>query len=250
MKSPLGVILRAEPNDRLESAARLERSIGRPVELRVAPEARNPAAARNAALGALRSEYATFLDENDLQTTFLGLAGRLLDRAPSLDFVTSWGGGAPLREEPVGRPVSLAALLARPWLVHIPTVLRVSAWRRAGGYDEGLDGAEEVDLLLRLVQTGGLGEAVPDGLLRCRPWDRGPTWAHPHAYGIAARLFEKHRQLFAAEWEAALHGKEWIIRDLFALRRETDGRFRAVVEEAQSVERELERVRAALARSE
>jgi hypothetical protein len=280
-RAPLAVVVHASaPTERLPELARgLPPLAGRAVELIVAGAAREleaaraladgraPAAAswrfaegahdaatpalRNAALAcaeAAGAAYAVFLDERALESTFLAQACRVLDRRPDAAFVTAWLAGVPARAGSLEQPVPPAALLARPWFAHVPTVLRVSAWRAAGGFDERMIGCDDVDLLIRLVDAGGAALAIAEARLPDRAWGAPFDWLSDGAEAAARRLFERHAARFDEAWDATLTGMERITRELYGERAPADARVIERSRELERVEAERARVDAVLAR--
>ncbi len=201
------------PDDRdgAAIAASLQRLTGRSVELVIAPAEISPAAMRNRALRRAHAPYVTFLDEPPT-SSFYDAAARLLDARPELAFVTGWGDAVPSRLDPEPRPATVKALIGRPWFGQVPTVFRHAAWHQVGGFDERLDGVEELDLWLRLLgeDRGGLVVETPE--LRHAPW--GPAPPASAREPAARRLFEKHRALFERELEGILLARERTVREL------------------------------------
>ena len=224
------------------------RATGRPVELlalAAEPNAR-AAALRNRGLARATQPYVAFVDPaNDLESSFLEHACRLLDREPA-EFVTAWADALPLAGDTEPRACEPAWLLQRPWFAHVPSVMRRAAVERAGGWDESLAACEDADLLLRL--SGGL--ALVDARPRHRPWGPGVEWDHDDAPAAFRRFYQKHRARFEAEWERVLVGKERLARELFAHRRGVDARWRSLHVELTSLGEELARARAELRRLE
>jgi hypothetical protein len=222
--------------------AALERLAGRAVEIVVAD-------GRDAAVRAARAEYCVFVDPADaLDSSFLEQACRLLDRDPALVFVTSWVDGVPLHHDSVARAIDAAALLARPWFAHVPTVFRRAAWERAGGFDESLAAAADVDLLVRVLADGGAALGLAEARLRDRAWGPPFDWETEGAAAVARRFCDKHRALIEAHWEAVLLGKERITRELYAVRAPLEDRTRDLVRELDGLAHDLAAARARLTR--
>jgi hypothetical protein len=191
---------------------------GRPIEIVTTDGEGAPGALRNRALAAATAPYIAFAVEPP-RTAFLEVAARLLDGDPAVSFVTGWGDALPLRHDPSPRPATVAALLGRCWFSHTPALFRRHACLAAGGFDESLPGAEELDLLLRLLD-GGRGLVVEDPVLRHRPWGTAPAPNAGDATVAAGRLlFEKHRARFEAHFAAILVAKERTVRELVERRR-------------------------------
>ena len=246
MKARLAAIYALEPAASTKDM--LEQLVGRPVEVRIAPALEPVAAAKNAALSATEAPYAVFLDEQQgVGPSFLTLACRLLDRDSALEFVTSWASGAPLVNDPAPRDLELAGLFSRPLCAHVPTVYRVDAWRSAGGFDEALRVGEELDLLARRLAPGR-GAAIPEAILRVRPWGSAPDYDEGIVRQSAELLLARHAARFSDDLSPLLLGKERIIRELFAVRAEADARFRALEEALRESQGELARVTSEITR--
>jgi hypothetical protein len=211
----------------------------------VAAAASTPAS-RNAAVSAARADRFVFVGELP-PAQLLAPACALLDRRPDVACVTAWVDGLPGRGS-VATPLGIADLLARPWIPHAPTVMRKDAWLRAGGFDESLTGCEDVDLLLRVLLGGDVVLGLADPGLHDRAWGPGFDWLTDGAGAVVRRLYEKHRALFEARWDAALLGKERIVRELYEARAVVDERVRTLARRAAALDEERALLEAALTR--
>jgi glycosyl transferase family 2 len=161
------------------------------------------AAARNRALAESSGAYVCALDADDrLDPSFLEKTVAVLDRDPSITFVSAW----------------LRAFGAETWewkpeccdlatLVGENTVLTAALVRReavltAGGYDPAMpeQGDEDWDLWLTLVERGGRGVIVPEVLFhyRQRPGSMSRhCWHGPGHLPLARHRVDKHRDAYA-----------------------------------------------------
>jgi hypothetical protein len=190
-------------------AATLAAHSARDVSWLAAEAVTPPARARNHALARTTAPYVAFFDPPGA-AAFCDAAARLLDAHPEIDFVTGWGEGLPAAGQPP-QSASLAALVGRPWFSPVPTLFRRAAWQAAGGYDEALVAGEELDLALRLLESGR------GGLVLAWP-HLAPAWggwpAAADCESAAARLFAKHRGRLEQQLADVLVAKERTVREL------------------------------------
>lgn len=133
------------------------------------------AAALNAGLAAIDSEYVARMDADDVSLpTRLAQQLAFLDSHPEIAVVGSRvaaiedGGGIRRVREVASEPEAVArALPLRNAIVHPSTMMRTAVLRAAGGYREEFRYSQDYDLWLRLVATEQLAN-MPDVLLHYR----------------------------------------------------------------------------------
>jgi glycogen(starch) synthase len=184
-----------------EVLAGLEREAAdRGLPLRVMrQENRGLAGARNAGLEAVRSEFVSFLDGDDLiDPTFYELALDLLRRDEGLGGVAAWsdmfGEGVPPGFW--NAPQAEFPLLLVENTVFVPCMLRTAVLRDLGGYDAGQRyNYEDWELSVRLLASGRPIVTIPRYLQRYRV--RGDsllrTMSAVQNQGMRERLLAKHR---------------------------------------------------------
>jgi glycosyltransferase involved in cell wall biosynthesis len=160
------------------------------------------AAARNLGISHATGEYLCALDADDrLEPAYFAKAVPLLDADPSLTFVSCW-----LRtfgdEEWEWTPSEWAL----PGLLWEDTILTAALVRRdavlaAGGYDEQMpvQGHEDWDLWLTLVERGHRGTIIPEVLFNYRRRAGSMSshcWNGPGHLPLAEYQIAKHRQTY------------------------------------------------------
>ena len=139
-------------------------------------EHKGPAAARNRAIEATDSEYIAFMDADDLcEPRRLDLQLRKLENqnldlvASALRFIDEWGWPIPglWACPPNARNHYWASLLERNWIGTPSVMLRSSALRSAGLFDEEFTHAEDYDLWLRIGRSHSIGY-IEAPLVQCR----------------------------------------------------------------------------------
>jgi glycosyltransferase involved in cell wall biosynthesis len=168
------------------------------------------AAARNAAIARSTGEYLCALDADDrLDPSYLGKAVDVLDRDPSVTFVSAW-----LRvfgdEEWDWKPERCDL----PTLLWENTVLTAALVRRdavisAGGYDAAMpvQGDEDWDLWLRLVAQGHRGVILRQSLFnyRKRPGSMSAnSWYGPGHLPLTKYRITKHEAIYREYLEEVL----------------------------------------------
>lgn len=125
------------------------------------------AVARNRGIAAARAERIALLDGDDRYTPdYLSKMIERLDRDPALGFVTCDARlfGAPAFEgklfsqlEPQQEPLTLERVIRRQFKVFGASIMRCAALVDVGGYDRSLRSAEDLDLWIRILETGWSG---------------------------------------------------------------------------------------------
>jgi glycosyltransferase involved in cell wall biosynthesis len=142
--------------------------------------------ARNRAVAAARAPLIAFLDGDDrLEPDYLSAMVAAIEADPRLGFVTcdAFNFGIPEREghlfsryaSQIG-PVTLDRVLSRRFNVFIGSVLRRSAFDQVGGFDVSLRTAEDLDLWIRILEAGWLGDYVPRPLSWYRRRSGSLSW--------------------------------------------------------------------------
>jgi len=157
------------------------------------------ASARNRALAESSGVYVCALDADDrLDPAFLARTTAVLDRDPSVTFVSTWlrAFGTESWEWKPER-CDLATLLGENTVLTAALVRR-DALVAAGGYDAGMpvQGDEDWDLWLTLVTRGHRGAIVPEVLFYYRRRDGSMSrdcWHGPGHMPLARYRMTKHR---------------------------------------------------------
>jgi glycosyltransferase involved in cell wall biosynthesis len=167
---------------------------------------RGLAAARNLALAESAGRYVCALDADDrLAPGYLARTVAVLEADPGLAFVSTW-----LRmfgdEEGLWRPerCDLVALLAED-TVHTAALARRAAVEAVGGWDGamGVQGYEDWDLWLSIVERGGRGVILPEVLFEYRR--RADSMSAICSYGEGhVRLMDYMLRKHAASYRAHL----------------------------------------------
>ena len=198
---------------------------------------------RNAAASRACGRYLVFLSATEpCVTSFFELAVRALERDPNLAFVASWHLGLPTALDRPLQPLESAALLGRPWFVHVPSVFRRELVASLSGFDEGLSGLEDLDFWLRALAAGKRGGAIEAPGLAGEPLPPSARRTDAGARDVARVLFERHRELFEANAAEIVLGKERVVQELFGATRTVDLAAHGLRREALRLTRLLERV--------
>ena len=218
-------------------------------------------AARNHGVRDSAGELLCCLDADDrLHPEWLAKAVAALDRDPGLSFVSHWL-HAFGDEEWDWKPTDCGF----PALLDVNTVngaalVRRAAWDAVGGQDETLrEGCEDLDFWISLVERGHRGAILPEILFFYRRRSASMSRAlvgdaHRRLY---RQLIDRHPESYArhlpALWLRRQRDLGRCRRDLDALDVEWDDWLAVRLEdrrsEAAAVVRELEQVRAAIARA-
>lgn len=136
------------------------------------------ASARNRGIQLARGRFIALLDGDDMyEPEYLERMSAELERDPSIAFVSCDATmfGVPEREgrrfsefEPQNEPISLERILLRQFNVFVMCMIRADAARAAGGFTTELRAAEDLDLWIRLLATGGRAAHVNAPLARYR----------------------------------------------------------------------------------
>jgi glycosyltransferase involved in cell wall biosynthesis len=136
------------------------------------------ATARNRGIERAAGRYLTFLDSDDMiEPSYVGEMVGALEADPSLAFVCCDGTmfGVADREgrrfsefEPQVPPVTLERVLTRKFTVLVAATVRADVVRSVGGFAEQLRSAEDFDLWLRILMSGGKAAYRPRPLFRYR----------------------------------------------------------------------------------
>jgi peptidoglycan/xylan/chitin deacetylase (PgdA/CDA1 family)/SAM-dependent methyltransferase len=223
------------------------------VRLVEVPKSASPGAARNAGVRAAAAPLVVFLEPGDtMDPRFLERAEAVFAGDRRVAFVAAW-----VRRAGVDAPgfvwvppgVDLLTLLARPDAVGAGIVVRKSAWRKGGGFDEALPALEDHDFLLRVVQAGGRGFVLEEALVQ-RPLRLASRRERERREGRRAEalrgLFERHRAALEADPAGLLAEQERAIAELTARHAPLDTRRQARVSELAALDAEIARLEAAL----
>jgi mycofactocin system glycosyltransferase len=186
------------------------------------PTNRGPAAARNAGLAEVTTPLVAFVDTDvDLEPDWLDkLLPHFSDPSVALvaPRVISAEGPTMLgRYESVRSPLDLGGqrgrIAAGTRISYVPAaalVVRASALRAIGGFDESLRTGEDVDMVWRLIEAGHRCRYEPASPVRHRPRATLSAWARQRiAYGRSAAVLERRHPgsvapLRMSGWSAAV----------------------------------------------
>jgi O-antigen biosynthesis protein len=157
------------------------------------------AAATNAALSVATGEFVAMLDHDDeLAPEALYEVVRLLNRLPATDLIYSDEDkldAAGERLDPHFKPDwSPEHFRSVMYLCHL-LVIRASLVRDLGGLRSGVDGAQDYDLVLRVIERTSRVEHIPRVLYHWRKVARstaGSGWAKPLAITAGQRALQQH----------------------------------------------------------
>jgi hypothetical protein len=146
---------------------------------------------------ARRGDFLTFLDADDeVLPTFV--EATLAAYRPGKWVYTDWLDGSGAGETPVSAPRC-------PWMPGtrnvITTLLKTVDVQAVGGFDETMDGLEDSDLYLRLLQSGVCGLKVPEPLFRYNKEGDGSHsrssafYGSPGFHAVMARFQDTYREL-------------------------------------------------------
>lgn len=192
-------------------------------------ENRGCGAARNAALRAARGRYAALLDCDDIwEPEYLSVQVGILDRDPTVDVVYANAliiGDVPdagrlfMDVNPSDGDVTLESLISARCTVMVSVTARRESLIRAGMFDESLRSAEDFDLWLRIVESGGRIVYHRKQLVRYRrrhgSLSSDPLWMHQNALLVFDKL-ERTVQLSDRE-HAALRRQRAQVRAMVQL---------------------------------
>ena len=208
---------------------------------------RGVAAARNAGIAVASGRYLCALDADDLVAPrYFEKAVALLNADPALAFVSSWletfGDESWIWKQ---ERCDLPALL-RECTVCTAALVRVAVVRSVGGYDERMpiQGYEDWDLWLRIVEAGFAGTIVPEVLFRYRrhAGTMSKTCMAGEAHVTLMRyLYDKHREHYERHLPELLRAQDAAIADIL---RENDALERQVQRAGKLLERRRRKHRA------
>jgi peptidoglycan/xylan/chitin deacetylase (PgdA/CDA1 family)/glycosyltransferase involved in cell wall biosynthesis len=197
---------------------------------------RGPGAARNLGVRLTSAPYVVRLDADDLLApTYLERLSDVLDTRPDLEFVTcalKAFGDADYTWTPP--PNTFVDILTRGG-PHVSTMFRRTAWERVGGFHEALEGYEDQDFWLSIVESGGRGEVLLEPLLlyRVREGSRYQRAIQPERASRRVRVIgERHKASLQQHYKELLLEHERFLQDLDRYRLELDARIADLDREA------------------
>lgn len=195
-------IIVVDPGSTDESTRRLLAEYRRPGTRVLATERRRAGGARNFGIARARGRYILCLDADDvLEPDCLEKTSRVLDDDPSVGLVTFWYTIFGRSEGRVFHgSVSHADFLAENCAC-TASLFRREAWERAGGYDEELEGYEDWDFWLGILEHGYRAHLLREYLFRYR--DRAGGKHHSsdsdeRRTAIVARIIARHEKSLRA----------------------------------------------------
>lgn len=139
---------------------------------------RGPSAARNRALAVCDTPFVSMVDGDDrYREDYLALMLAAFEADPGLAFVTSdavmfgtpaFDGRLFSAMQPQAGPITLERVLRREYNVCGGSMVRREAMAAVGGYDETLRSSEDLDLWIRILETGRRGGRVDAPLIQYR----------------------------------------------------------------------------------
>jgi glycosyltransferase involved in cell wall biosynthesis/SAM-dependent methyltransferase len=181
-------------------------------------------AARNAGIQLARGRYICCLDADDrLKPAFLEKAGRILDDAADIGFVSCYyetfdNDHAVYRYDGCRFP----ELLVQNEVV-VVSVFRKEAWRKTGGYYTGLKAMEDWDFWIGILEQGYRGTVIPDILFeyRARVGSMYSVARRPENYSVTAgQIVERHQQSYRTHYLDVLRLKTSQFAELLAVRQQ------------------------------
>jgi glycosyltransferase involved in cell wall biosynthesis len=172
-------------------------------------------AARNAGTARARGRYICCLDADDLlEPACLEKAAAVMDRDPGVGIVTFW---FDVFGETTGRVAPESASLA-DFLVDncacTASLFRREAWEKVGGYDEALEGYEDWDFWIGILEQGYRAEIVKESLFRYRDRAGGKHRASDRGErrdAIMRCIIRRHEQSFREHAVEVISGKDRLL---------------------------------------
>ena len=200
----------------------------RPKTRVMSTENRGLARARNLGISMSRGQYVCTLDADDkLHPAHLERTVRVLDENPALSFASMWlqafGGEDWIwKQERCDLPTLLGECT-----VCTAALMRASALRAVGGFDEGMpdQGYEDWDLWITLVASGYEGTIIPEVLFyyrrRAGSMSSICCFGEPHQR-LTRYLVEKHRDSYDRHMIDVLLRKERDLSEVLRTNLETE----------------------------
>lgn len=185
--------------------------------------------ARNRAIATSCAPYIALLDGDDAyEPRYLATMLGAIEPRPEVGFVTCDAVFTGLPDRAGQRfsrfhaqtgEITLERVLRRDFNVFIGCAMRRAAFEAAGGFEDGLNFGEDLDLWIRILSTGWAGALVAQPLVRYRRRDNSASANETKMLGGSERVYRKavaalagrpEQAVAAAMLDAIAARKNWI----------------------------------------
>lgn len=208
-------IIVVDPGSTEEATRAILAGFRRPRTTIVSSERKRAGAARNLGIGLARGRYICCLDADDiLERECLEKASSALEADKGLGIATFWFS---IFGDTTGLVRPRSATLV-DFLVEncacTAALFRRAAWEKAGGYDEELEGYEDWDLWLGILESGYRAHIIKELLFRYRDRAGGKhrsSDAGERRDAIMRRIMARHESSFRAHAQEVIFRKDRLI---------------------------------------
>lgn len=210
----------------------------RPKTRVVQSENRGLSAARNLAIAHSLGRYLCALDADDrLAPNFLDRTLSMLEQDAGLAFASCWLETFGTEQWVWKQDRCDLSTLLGECTVATPSLVRSAVVREVGGYDERMQGYEDWDLWITLVERGYRGTILPEVLFyyRRRPGSMSETCCHGEAHlKLMQYLISKHEASYRMHLVDVLVSREAVgcdvLRETYAIDREINSQLVPTIE--------------------